>query len=64
MSFVAFVRTSTKPYVATISPIDEKTNNSIIVDEEDTLCSQSARVVVKLKTADEDSTVILAEEEG
>ena len=35
-----------------------------MVDEDDALCSQSALVIVKQKSPEEDATVILAEEEG
>ncbi|XP_047146809.1 nuclear pore membrane glycoprotein 210 isoform X1 [Hydra vulgaris] len=55
--------TSTKPNIASVLSINDKINTSTPEDE-DNLCSQSALVTVELKTPNEDSTVILAEENG
>ena len=60
-----YFRSSTRPSVATIIPVDEKSNHTVSLEnEKDDICSLSALITVKLKSPDEDSTVILAEEEG
>ena len=60
-----YFRSSTRPNVATIAPVDDKSNVTVsLEDEKEDACSLSALITVKLKSPDEDSTVILAEEEG
>jgi len=54
------LRSSTKPTVASILPLDEKSNSTIEEDQ----CSSAALVTVTQVTSDEDSTIVLAEEEG
>ena len=60
-----YFRSSTRPNVATIAPVDDKSNHTVsLEDQKDDGCSLSALITVKMKSPDEDSTVILAEEEG
>ena len=59
-----YFRSSTRPNVATIAPVDDKSNHTVSLDQKDDGCSLSALITVNMKSPDEDSTVILAEEEG